>query len=197
MKKAEFTLIGKKPFLFHKFNIESITDTKKPKEGGAGNSPSEWKTTLFADGKKLYIPGNYFFSSLVAGGKYVKIGRGTVSKNLAGTLEICNEKYYFLNRALPEKIEDLTNENIGVDSSKDIYLDIRMVSNPNTKGKNVRYRLALKAGWKINCSIAWDDSVISKDQIMRCAEAAGQFSGIGDARAIGYGRFTIDEFKII
>lgn len=197
MKKALVTIQGKKPLLFHKFNINVITDTKKPKEGSAGNSPSEWKDTVFCHGLDLYLPDAYFFSTFVGGGKYVKAGRGTIAKNLAGILEITKEKSFFENRKLPKVIEEIQFEDLGNDSSKEIYVDVRMVSNPNTKGKNVRYRLALGSGWIISTEIRWDDSVISKSQMQQAIESSGSFVGIADARAIGNGRFDLLNFQEI
>ena len=37
-----------------------------------------------------------------------------------------------------------------------MYLDVRMVRNPATGGRNVRYRVAAKAGWRTEFAIAWD-----------------------------------------
>lgn len=197
MKNAKFLIIGRKPCLQHKFNLDVLTNTSKPKEGTAGNNPNEWRVTCWSDGKKLYIPSNYLFSCFVSGGKHVKVGRGTISKNLAGTLEIVGEKNYFENRELPKDMDDLSIEDIGTDSSKNVYVDVRMVANPNTKGRNIRYRVAIKEGWEVNCEIVWDDSVISPDQMQFAIEASGKFVGLSDDRAIGGGRFTIEEYRLI
>ncbi len=196
MKKATFDVIGTKIYLYNKFNIEVLTNTKKVKEGSAGNNHQEWKNGVWADGKRLFIPNYYFQSCIVKGGKYVKAGRGTISKNLASALEIPENKFY-LNRELPKNIEDLSIEDLGTDSSREIYVDIRMVSNPNTKGKNARYRLALLPGWKTKVTILWDDTVCSKDQVFNAIEAAGKYEGVGDGRAIGYSRFMVENFELI
>ena|SRR5271156_2202028 len=196
MKRAEFKIIGTKPYLYHKFNVECITNTKKPKEGNAGNNPNEWKDGIWEENKKLFIPDFYLFSCIVKGGKYIKVGRGTISKNLAGVLEICEPRFY-INRELPKPLDELSIEDIGTDSSKDIYVDIRMVANPNTKGRNVRYRLALSPGWETKIVISWDGSVFSKDQIFNAVEAAGKWEGCGDGRAIGYSRFKVEDFEVL
>ena len=196
MKSATFLMVGRKPFLYHKFNVETLTEIKKPKEGPAGNNPNEWKSTCWVDGKRLYIPSHYLLSCFVAGGKQVKVGRGTISKNLAGTLEVEGEKNYFENRELPKEIEDLSSEDLGMDSSRPVYIDCRMVSNPNTKGRNIRYRMAVKEGWKVSCKITWDDSIISPDQMRTAIEEAGKVVGLSDDRAIGGGRFEVVDYEL-
>jgi hypothetical protein len=193
MKGATFTIKGLKPFLFHKFNIEAVTNTKKPKEGSSGNNPSEWKDTVFTEGRRLYIPSFYMQTAITAGGKFVKIGRGTVSKQICSALNILDERLYF-NRELPKPIEDMTAEDLGTDSSKPIYIDIRGVSNPNTKGKNIRYRVALNPGWELTANIEWDDTIISTDQMKASIEALGKLVGLSNGRTIGYGRFEVKEF---
>lgn len=195
MKKARFIAKGTKPFLFHRFNIESLTNTKKPKDGTSGNNPSEWKDTVWSEGTKLFVPAFYMHSAITAGAKFVKIGRGTVSKHVSSALTIIDERIYF-NRELTKPIEEMSNEDISTDSSQPIYLDIRGVSNPNTKGKNVRYRLALSKDWEIKVEIEWDDSIISKDQMKSSIEALGKLVGFSNGRTLGYGRFDLTEFTI-
>lgn len=197
MKKATFSIVGRKIFLYHKFNIEAITDTQKPKVGSSGNNTIEWKTTVFAEENKLYIPDTYFFATIVAGGKYVKLGRGTVSKNVASTLEICKERFYIENRELPKNINDCKNEDLVYEPEKNVYIDCRMVANPNTKGRNIRYRVAMSPGWKTSCEIRWDETVVSEDQIKLSVECAGKFVGIGDGLVIGLGRFDTEDWKIV
>jgi len=196
MKKAIFTAKGTKPFLFHRFNIEALTNTKKPKDGTSGNNPSEWKETVWTEGTKLYVPAFYLHSAITQGAKFVKIGRGTVSKHVSSALTILDEKIYF-NRQLPKPIEEMTGEDISRDSSDPIFLDIRGVSNPNTKGKNIRYRLGLSKDWEINVNIEWDDSIISKEQMKSSIEALGKLVGFSNGRTLGYGRFDLTKFEIL
>lgn len=173
--------------MFHKFSVDVLSKSK-PKSGSTGNDPEEWKTTIWNEGKKLYLPGFYFFSSLKEGGKYIKVGRGTISNKLISCMRVKTEKCY-LNRELPDELDKI--DMISTDPGQPIYLDVRGVKNPATKGRNVRYRLALKSGWECGVEIEFDDTVISKDDMKRCIEAAGKFSGLGDGRNIGYGRFEI------
>ena len=192
MKRARIKIKGKTALLFHKFSIDVLTNKSKQKSGSTGNDPEEWKTTIFNDGKKLYMPGAYFFSTFLAGASYVKLGRGTIAKKLAGCMTVVTEKSY-LNRELPDDPENIETENMPLDSSQPVYLDVRGVKNPATKGRNVRYRVALSPGWECSVEIEFDDTVISKDDIKRCVENAGKFSGIADGRTIGHGRFEVTE----
>ena len=192
MKNVKFSIRGITPLLFHKFSIEVLSGKSRVKSGTTGNDPEEWKTTIWNDGKQLYLPGFYFFSALFAGGSYVKVGRGTIAKKLAGCMRVLTDKAY-LNRELPDELDKLETEKMSLDSGQPVYLDVRGVKNPATKGRNVRYRLALKQGWECSIEVEFDDTIISKDDMRRCIEAAGKFSGVGDARLIGHGRFEITE----
>jgi len=190
MKKVVFTAIGTKPLLYHKFNIEVLSNKTKTKSGTTGNDPEEWKTTVHVDGKRLFFPHDYWLSCIKDGGKYVKQGRGTISNKLAGCMSILSERTY-LNIELPDLIDKLETSDMPRDPTKSIFLDVRGVKNPATKGKNVRYRLGVKAGWQTQVELEFDDTVLSKDDIRKALEAAGKFSGIGDGRSIGYGRFEV------
>lgn len=194
MKCATFKITGRKPYLYHKFNLSNLTEQKKVQEGNAGNSPSEWKDTYFSEGTKLFIPDSYFFATFINGGKFIKIGRGTISKKLAGTLEITEGKHFIENRKIPKPQKDLTSDHLSNDSSKDVYIDCRMVSNPNTRGRNVRYRLAMSPGWRTTCRVRWDDTIVSRQQVQAAITESGSLVGIGDGRAIGYGRFEVSDF---
>jgi hypothetical protein len=196
MKRMSFTILGKRQILFHRFNISALQQTQKVKEGTAGNNPNEWKTSFYSEGVKVYVPYTYLFGCIVKGGKHVKAGRGTISANLAGTLDILDRKLFFENRMLPKEPKELTLDDIGMDANSPIYVDVRMVSNPNTKGKNVRYRLAFCEGWILRPVIEWDDLVISVDQMKAAVVSAGKYVGLSDDRSIGGGRFFVQDVKI-
>lgn len=194
MRKLSFKLVGISGYLFHKFNIGSIANKTKSKSGSAGNNPDEWKETVHSQGTKLYIPKDYFFATIMGGAKYVKQGKGSIASKVAGCLHIKTDKAYF-NRELPKPIDELENEELSIDSSDTVYLDIRGVKNPATKGKNVRYRLGLSPGWEAHCELEFDDSIISKEQMREAIICAGKFSGIGDGRSIGFGRYDVYDIK--
>lgn len=195
MKTVEFKIVGTSIFLFNKFNVENVSNKQKTKSGSAGNDPEEWKAKIWCEGKRLFIPAFYVFSSISEGGGYVKEGRGSIKKKLMGCLLIKGDKFY-INYELPKSIEMIESEDLPKDSSRDVFLDIRGVKNPMTKGKNVRYRLGMKAGWETTISFEWDDTVISRDNIKQAIESSGKFVGMGDGRLLGYGRFNCENIKI-
>lgn len=190
MKKAKIEIEGKSALLFHKFTVEVLSSKSKPKGGTTGNNPDEWKTTMCNEGKRLYIPKDYFFSCFGEGAKYVKVGRGTLNKKFRGCVIITTPKAY-LNRELPDDPDNIETENMPTDCDKPVYIDIRGVKNPATKGRNVRYRLGLCPGWECTVELEFDDTVISKDDLKRSIEAAGKFVGLADNRENGYGRFEV------
>jgi len=195
MKTINVKVIGNRPILFHAFKIEQISSLSKIKSGSAGNDPEEWKTTVLEKNGQLYLPGSYWSSCLKEASKYTKAGRGTIQKSFI-SCSIVLDEYTFLDRHLPEGWEKMSASEMEKDASKPVYLDIRGVMNPNSKGRNVRYRIACSPGWKTCFSFSFDDSIISKAQIKKLCEDAGKMVGIGDGRVLGYGRFNIENSNI-
>lgn len=83
------------------------------------------------------------------------------------------------------------------DPEAPVYLDIRGVRNPSTKGRNVRYRIACSKGWRTTFCIAFDKTVISRAEMESVVINAGKLSGLGNGRSIGFGRFDVEAFEII
>lgn len=181
--RVKIEVEGIKPLLFHTFPIETLT-TQKSKTG-----EDEWKTTVLMDEKRqLYVLGTYFLNSIIDGGKEIKVGRGSLSKKISSTLSVDEIKIPLQDRFVPPD-EDLLKLD-----SEPVYLDVRSVVNPMTKGRNLRYRIAAKPGWKCVFTIEWDDVIASKEQIKRCVENGGSFQGVGDGRKIGFGRYKVISF---
>lgn len=191
MKKQAYVKIeGVKTLLFHAFREDAL-DRKKSKVGTTGNNPEEWKSTVIMDEqRKLYLPSSYLFAPIKEAGKYSKIGRGNIVKYVAATLEISPDRIYLADRKVPEE-DKLTK-----DPTQPVYLDVRSVVNPMTKGRNLRYRIACCAGWKCEFFMTWEDSVLSVNQMEQVIKDAGIMCGTGCGRAIGLGRFQILEFKV-
>jgi hypothetical protein len=181
---------GVKPLLFHTFPIDTLSGSKS-KSGSTGNNAEEWKATvLMTPTRELYVYNSYIVGCITAGGKQIKVGKGTLNKKVGSTLEI-KEPELLLGLYVPEE-EDLLRK-----SDEPVYLDVRSVVNPMTKGRNIRYRIAAKAGWKIKATLSWDDRTVSKEDMKACVENGGLFEGIGDGRRIGFGRFRLLSFKSI
>jgi hypothetical protein len=186
---AEVEIEGEKPLLIHTFPVDTLLPTKQ-RAGTTGNDDSEWKKTcLFRSDGQLYVLGTYLFRAIVDGGKQIKVGKGTLSKKAGSSLEILEPELDIKDRFLP-KDEDITTS-----PNDPVYIDVRSVVNPMTKGRNLRYRVAVSKGWRIEATLLWDDRALSKDDLKVCLENAGLFEGIGDGRRIGFGRFSVIRFN--
>lgn len=191
---ANVHIEGIKNLLINTFPIEAL-DAKKPKSGSAGNSSEEWKKTVLVDKEtnKLFIFQSYLFKSISDGGKEIKVGKATIAKKVAASLEIVScekERIYFENDiCLPE--------NLTTDCSQKVFLDIRSVVNPMTKGRNLRYRVCISHPWELKFKISWDNVIISKETMMQAIVNGGLYQGIGDGRAIGFGRYKLVNFEEI
>lgn len=75
-------------------------------------------------------------------------------------------------------------------------MHIASVRNPSTKARNIRYRVAASAGWKLSFNLLWDKTIVSRGEMEAVCRDAGVLVGLGDGRSIGFGRFEIEEFQI-
>ena len=184
--KAKIKVKGIKPLIFNTFPISALSE-KNSKTG-----EDEWKSTVLMDSNRnLYVYGIYFTNSIRDGGKEIKVGKGNLSKKIASTLEVLEDKIFLNNLKVPEQ------ENLLKLDSETVYLDVRSVVNPATKGRNLRYRIATRPGWECAFTIMWDDYIASKEQVKICVENGGAFQGIGDGRRIGFGRYQVLSFEVI
>jgi hypothetical protein len=187
---AKIEIEGIKPLLINTFPIDTL-DAGKNKSGIAGNDAEGWKkTVLMTEKRELYVFSSYLTGSIINGAKQIKVGKGNLSKKVGASLECMDEKILFDGLIVPEE-KDLTRLATDI-----VYLDVRSVVNPMTKGRNLRYRIATKAGWKIKTIISWDDVTVSKDHMKECVKNAGIYEGIGDGRKIGFGRFKLLSFEM-
>ena len=189
--KSEISITGTKPLLINTFPIDTLS-TSKAKSGTTGNDSDSWKkTALFDANRQLYIFPSYIVASITAGGKQIKVGKSSLSKKIGATLE-CMDAQILINRFLPEDSEICVMK-----PTEPVYIDVRSVVNPATKGRNLRYRVAASPGWELTTIIAWDNRAASKEDMKQCVENAGLFEGIGDGRKIGFGRFVLKSFKMV
>jgi len=188
---ASIELEGIRPLLWHNFGLDSLPLQRQERTGVAGNDPEEWrKTVSVTDNKQLYIAQSNIFSCIREGSKYTKKGKGSIQTDLSATLQVIDDKV-LVDRYLPDNIEMLVNM---IDEL--VYLDVRAVKNPTTKGRNVRYRVAASPGWTINFKIMWDKTIISSNQMEASLIDAGKLAGLGDGRKIGNGRFELIRFEV-
>lgn len=194
--QATVRVRGVRPLLWHKFGPEAIPTEKRERSGVAGNDPQEWrKTVLFTGSGQLYIEASYIFGALREGARYTPKGRGSIQKLVAATLLVLTDPILIEERVIPGFNGGLP-DNLPTDPTLPVYLDVRSVRNPQTGGRNVRYRVAAAPDWRCSFQIAWDKTVVDRNQMAAVAHDAGRLVGLGDGRAIGFGRFSVESFDI-
>jgi len=186
---ATVSINGIRPFLWHAFGPDTIpADGKKERTGVAGNDPVEWtRSVLVTKEKQLFIEPTYVFGCLRDGARFVRKGKGSLQPSLAATLQVVDDRILF-DQFLPDPLLP--------DAEQPVYLDVRSVKNPTTKGRNVRYRVAAAPGWSFLFHILWDKTIVSRSEMEAICIDAGRLAGIGDGRAIGFGRFNILSFEV-
>lgn len=186
---ARVTITGVRPLLWHAFGPDALPLSKREQTGVAGNDPEEWRrTVLMTPERQLYLKPTYVFGALRDGARYTKKGRGTLQPLIAATLQVLDERI-LLDRVVPA-------EPLPTDPTQPVYLDVQSVRNPTTRARNVRYRIAAATPWTLSFIILWDRTVVSRAEMESVVIDTGRLSGIGDGRAIGYGRFTLDTFAV-
>jgi hypothetical protein len=185
---ATVKIKGTRPILWNRFGPDAIPLEKQIRTGVAGNDPEEWKKCYLAtkDGQ-LYIEPSYIFGCLrnaaVLYQKRKRINskqsvRNTPSNRWSSTI------WSFM-------LDELTQ-----DSTEPVYLHIASVRNPNTKSRNIRYRVAASTGWNASFTIMWDGTVVSLQKMQAVVNDAGTLVGLADGWSIGFGRFEIMEFEM-
>jgi hypothetical protein len=131
---------GTRSLLWHAFTPEAIPLERKEKTGVVGNDPVEWQRTVMVDAstRLLYIPGTYAFSCIKEGGKYIKKGRSSYQPIIIATLLVLDDAIFIDDRCLPEQPT--------TDPDQPVYLDVRGVRSPATRGMNVKYWCASQTG---------------------------------------------------
>lgn len=185
---ARVSIRGTRPVLWHHFGADAIPLEKVEKTGVAGNDPEEWRRTVLAlpDGH-LYFDSTYIFGCIRDGARYVKKGRGSIQEPLRATMQVVDDPIC-VDRSLPNGVD---GDPPATDPTQPVYLDIRSVVNPSTKGRNVRYRIAASAGWLMNFRVQWDKTIVSRGELQSAVIEAGRLCGIGSGRRIGMGRFEV------
>ena len=102
---------------------------------------------------------------------------------MAATLQIVDD-ILLLDRWMPE-------EPLPTDPDLPVYLDIRGVRNPSSKGRNVRYRVACCPGWHLTFHALFDKTIVDRGSFEAVLLDAGRLVGLADGRSIGFGRFQV------
>ena len=127
---AEITVKGIRPLFWHAFGPDAIPLEKQERSGVAGNDPLEWRKTVLAlPSGQLYVQGSYIFGCIRDGAKYTTRKRGTIQPFVSATLQITDD-VVLVDRFMVDPLP--------TDPTQPVYLDIRSVKNPATKGRTVR-----------------------------------------------------------
>ena len=181
---ATVTIKGTRPFLWHAFGPDSIPLEKGERSGVAGNDPTEWKKTVRRTKEgQLYATPEQVFGTLVNAARYTKQGRGSIQSNVQATLQV-TDAIVLMDRWLRD-------DNPSIDYTEPVYLDVRSVVNPMTRGRNVRYRIAASPNWQLTFHLLWDKTIVSRTQMEAVIIDAGRLVGIGSGR-----RFELVEFLV-
>lgn len=189
MVRARIGVLGTRALWQHQFGPEALPLEKGERTGVAGNDPEEWKKTCMvtADGQ-LYIRPDYIFGCIRNGARHTKKNRGNMMATVAATLQV-EDTIILLDRFVPPE-KELTR-----DPTAPVYLDVRGVRNPSTKGRNVRYRLAASPGWRCSFTITWDKTLVAREVMRAILNDSGILGGLGDGVSIGMGRFKIATYE--
>jgi hypothetical protein len=187
--RVRVTIRGTRPLWQHAFGPDAIPLEKAERTGVAGNDPEEWRRTMLVTPEgQLYVRGDYVFGCVRDGAKYTKKGKGSIQPLVSATLQI-EEEIVLLDRWLPKKGDPPHGP------FADVYVDVRGVRNPNTKSRNVRYRLAASRGWTLTFTIAFDRTIVAREVMRAVLTDCGNLTGIADGRSIGTGRFEVVKWE--
>ena len=189
MLKAKVVIRGNRPLLWHRFGPETIPLERTERTGVAGRDPDEWRTTYLATAEgQLYVQPTSIYGCLRDGARHTKKGRGTLQRQVTSTLEVSDDRV-LTDRVMPKGDPPY-------DPTAAVYIDVQSVVNPGTRKRNVRYRVAASPGWTAQFNIAWDETIVSQNEMRAVAIDAGRLEGLGDGRSIGFGRFEVEKFTV-
>lgn len=189
--QAQVSITGVRPLMWHVFGPDALPLEKKERTGVAGNDPEEWKRTVTYDRetRQLYFDSAYIFACIRDASRHTKKGKGSIQALVSATLQVAQDRV-MVDRFLPEETD------ITTDPAQPVYIDVRGCRNPATKARNVRYRVAAKAGWNMVFTIEWDKTIVSRPEMNAVLLDAGRLTGLADGRSVGFGRFQVDSFTM-
>jgi hypothetical protein len=171
----EVEVRGIAPLLMHRYPEENGAP-KSTRRTGAPNWESEAESAKYVlpDGT-LYQPSTHIEGALIkSASNFLIAGRGkrTYKDLIKGALVV-----------LPEAIPHV---------HRDHKVDARLVVNPSTRGRIMRYRPRLDR-WSLAFTIHILDEQLSTETVQQILDHAGRYVGIGDYRP-KFGRFTVAKF---
>lgn len=189
------SLVGSTPLIMHNSRLADPEDTftvaiaklNDKKSDKTDEDKREVARLQFAGGMYFstdtgpYLPGPNLIRSLRNSGNLVKKNRG--GKQIERGFHLVTQRApleYVGPRDLDELWGDAASE----------WVDRRMVKIP--QGGRVPTTRPIFPKWRAVFEFDLDTNEIDKDDFAAFAEKAGRVEGVGDARRLGYGRFTVE-----
>jgi hypothetical protein len=94
MLRAEVSVEGTRPLLWHHFGADAISadGKRKARTGVAGNDPEEWRNKVLVTKEgQLYLQPTYVFASIRDAARYTENRRSSLQPAMAATLQVTDE----------------------------------------------------------------------------------------------------------
>jgi len=192
MKTYEVEIEGISPLMQN--NIENILlgISDRPKAGNAliGDA-EEWRRKVYYKPEiGVYIPSAYIEGALLKAAKEFKVtGRKRATEYVKSGVFVEDETLpLYVDGQTVKTIDEINNGN------PNCYVDKRVVQNPNTKGRQIRYRPCFN-NWSSRFRlVVFSDEYIPSELLLKILKYAGLYVGIGDYRP-RFGRFNVTKFE--
>jgi hypothetical protein len=178
--RAEVTIEGVAPILFHAWNVESVESKSKAKKGSAEKKSDDVESYVYRNEKReLCIPGEYLRGAMVGAAKFMQDPRSP-RKSAAD-----------LFKAAIVSLTPLAS--LGVKEWD--YMDKRRVC--IQRNAITRSRPAMREGWKVTfillCTLP---EYIDPAMMNTVIQSAGRIIGLADFRP-SFGRFIVTKFAVL
>lgn len=173
--------------LHHGSQSLGMEEPTMKRKGGIAllGEPEEWKKTIYYKEEiGVYLPASTIEACFKNAAKQFKVGRGTATKYVDSGVFCMDEYLPFLVNGSP--IKTLDDERITIDK--------RTVKNPNSKGRNLRYRAKFDQ-WESEFKlIVTADDYLDEKLLHEIIDYGGKYVGVGDYRP-RFGRFELVSLK--
>lgn len=178
--RAQITIEGTVPILFHRWNCESVDSKSKAKKGSVEKKTDDVESYVSRNEKgELCIPGEYLRGAIIGAAKFQQDPRSP-RKSAAD-----------LFKAAIVSLTELAS--LGVKDWD--YLDKRRVC--IQRNAVTRCRPAMKEGWRATFIMQVQLPEYVDHQLLNSTiQAAGRLIGLADFRP-SYGRFSVTNFQIL
>jgi hypothetical protein len=170
---------GSAPFLFHRWNNESVEAKSKAAKGSKAKKSDDVESYVYRDESgTLAIPGEYFRMAIVNAAKFKQDPRSPRKS----AMDLFKAGIAVLDEHCPLGVKEWD------------YLDRRRVM--IQRNGVTRERPAMRAGWQATVTLqVLLPEYISSDMLNEVIQSAGRLVGVGDFRPT-YGRYNVTRFEV-